>query len=62
MNIIGYCSLALSLLAAVPAVHAEEDAAGMKKRNADSVENASRIPKKKSELVKENLNLKMELD
>ena len=57
MNIIGYCSLALSLLAAVPAVHAEEDAAGMKKRNADSVENASRIPKKKSELVKENLKL-----
>ncbi len=60
MNILRYCTIVSLLIIACTAGHAE--ALPDMRENKDDVENAAKAPRKKSDLIKENRDLRMELD
>ena len=60
MDILRYCTIVSLLIIACTAGHAE--ALPVMRENKDDVENAAKAPRKKSDLIKENRDLRMELD
>ena len=60
MDILRYCTIVSLLIIACTAGHAE--ALPDIRENKDDVENAAKAPRKKSDLIKENRDLRMELD
>lgn len=60
MDILRYCTIVSLLIIACTAGHAE--ALPDMRENKDDVENAAKAPRKKSDLIKENRDLRMELD